>query len=259
MLWAYPAKLRAHAPDALSHGEPGRRRQRPDRPDERPPGREDEPDGDDDHALGAASDADVAAQPERLRARTGVADEERAGDGGEGEADADEVAVARKDERNRAEDDAFADAVGGRVEEGAEGRPLPARPRERAVEDVEDRADEEHENGRGDAESDPRRGERVRRDASAREPEHGATGDPASALRVAALQAGGPAQGGPQASLGKSRRNRWLCRRTSARSATAIPPTTSSQKWFAVAMTQNQTQSGHTAHNRRSHLRRVTV
>src|ERR671936_2900368 len=105
MLWAYPAKLRAHAPDALSHGEPGRRRQRPDRPDERPPGREGEPDGDDDHALGAASDPDVAAQPERLRARTGVADEERAGDRRDGERERDLVAVSGEDERDCAEDE----------------------------------------------------------------------------------------------------------------------------------------------------------
>src|SRR5437588_5045623 len=143
MLCAHATKLAPHAPDALADREPRGRRQRPDRPHERAPRSEDEPDRDHHHALRAAADPDVAAQPERLRARAGVADEERARDGGEREADADEVAVASEDERDRAEDDALADPVGGRVEEGAEGRPLPARPRERSVEDVEDRADDE--------------------------------------------------------------------------------------------------------------------
>src|SRR5436853_3441446 len=143
MLWACTSKLGANAPDALAGAEAGGRRQRSDRPDEGTPGSEDEADGDDDHALGAASDPDVAAQAERLRSGAGVADEERAGDGGEREADPDQVAVAAEDERDRAEDDALADAIGRRVEEGAERRPLPARPRERAVEDVGHRADAE--------------------------------------------------------------------------------------------------------------------
>src|ERR671935_1876269 len=143
MLWPCPTKLRANAPHALPDREPGGRRERADRPGEHSPRSEDEADGDDDDALGAAADADVAAQAEHLRARAGVADEERAGHGGEGQADADEVVVAREDERDRAEHHTLADAVGGRVEEGAERRALAARPRERPVEDVEDRADDE--------------------------------------------------------------------------------------------------------------------
>src|SRR5947207_14000111 len=127
MLWACAAQLHADAPHALADGEPRRHGENADRPHERAPGREDEADGDDDDALRAAADADVAAQTERLRAGARVADEERAGDGGEREPDADEVVVAREDERDRAQNDAFAHPVGGRVEEGAEGRPFPAR------------------------------------------------------------------------------------------------------------------------------------
>src|SRR5919197_4191291 len=130
MLWTCSAKLRAHAPHPLPDREPRGRSECAHRPYERAPGGEDEADRDHDDPLGAASDADVAAQAERLRARAGVADEERAGDGGEGEADTDEVAVAAENERDRAEHDALADAVGGRVEERAEGGALPARPRE---------------------------------------------------------------------------------------------------------------------------------
>src|SRR5919199_1622860 len=220
MLWVCAAQLRADAPDALADREPRGRRQGSDRPDERTPGSEDEADGDHDHPLRAASDADVAAQPERLRARAGVADEEGADDRGEHEADAHEVVVTCEDERDRAEDDTFADAIGGGVEERAEGRPLPARPRKRAVEDVEDRADdedagaepveedlvpvlEEDEDGGGDAERDAAGRERVGRDACAREAEHRAAGDPASALRVAALQARGPAQARASGEPGK--------------------------------------------------------
>src|SRR3989440_6450990 len=211
MLWACPTKLRAHAPHALPDGEPCGRRQRADRPDEGAPRSEDEPDGDDDDPLGAASDADVAAEAESLGARACVADEERPGDGGEREADADEVVVTREDERDRAENDAFADPVGRRVEKRSEGCPLPAGPRERPVEDVEDRADdedaggepveedlvpvlEEDEDGRGDAEPDAAGRQRVGRDAGAREAEQGAAGEQAGAVRVAALQTRGLAQ-----------------------------------------------------------------
>src|SRR5438876_6459093 len=143
MLWAFSPKLCAHAPHALPDGEPGGHRQRADRPDEGAPRSEDEPDGDDDDPFGAAADPDVAAEAECFRPRPRVADQERAGDGRECEADADEVVVAREDQRDRAEDDALADPVGGRVEKRSEGRSLPARARERAVQDVEDRADDE--------------------------------------------------------------------------------------------------------------------
>ena len=69
--------------------------------------------------------------------------EEGAGDRDDREDDRDVVSGAREDERDRSEHRALADAVGGRVEEGAERRRLPAGARERAVEDVEDRADDE--------------------------------------------------------------------------------------------------------------------
>src|SRR5207245_2062133 len=81
--------------------------------------------------------------PECLRARACVADEERAGDGGDGEGEGGLVPVARLDQRDRAEDEALGDSVGGRVDEGAEGRRLTARAGERPVEDVEERADDE--------------------------------------------------------------------------------------------------------------------
>src|SRR5256714_9937298 len=139
MLWAC-AKLRPDAPDPLADREPRGRGEHADRPDERAPRCEDEADRDDDHALGAAADADVPTQSERLRAGARVADEEGAGDGGEREPDADEIVMAGEDECDRAQDDPLADAVGRRVEEGAAGRSLPARPRERAVEDVGDPA-----------------------------------------------------------------------------------------------------------------------
>src|SRR5919199_1833160 len=61
---------------------------------------------------------------------------------GQGADRPDERAPRSEDEPD-GDDDALADAVGGGVEEGAEGRALAARPRECAVEDVEDRADEE--------------------------------------------------------------------------------------------------------------------
>ena len=53
------------------------------------------------------------------------------------------VPRAGEDERDRGEHRSLADAVGGGVEEGAERRRLPAGARQRAVEDVEDRADDE--------------------------------------------------------------------------------------------------------------------
>src|SRR5205823_5063757 len=218
MLWACLPELRAHAPHALADREPGGRREDADRPHERSPGSEDEADRDHDYPFRAAADPDVAAQAERLRAGTRVADEERAGDGGEGEPDADEVVVAGEDERDRPEDDALAHAVGRRVEEGAERRSLAARPGERAVEDVEDRADdedggaepveeelvpvlEEDEDGGGSAERDARGGQRIRCDARAREAEHRAARELAGALRVAALQARGPRHGFLRAEL----------------------------------------------------------
>src|SRR5215211_6253758 len=52
-------------------------------------------------------------------------------------------AVAREHERDRGQHETLADAVGGRVEEGAERRRLAAGARERPIEDVEQRADDD--------------------------------------------------------------------------------------------------------------------
>ena len=49
------------------------------------------------------------------------------------------------------------------------------------------------------------------------------------------------------ASTGRSRRFATRAMMPSERSATTIPASTSSQKWFAVARTQNQTQAGQSA------------
>ena len=95
--------------------------------------------------------------------------------------DRDVVPLAGQDEPDRRQHRALADPVGGRVEEGAERRRLPADARERPVEDVEDRADDEDgraepveedlvailegdEHRRDEAERDARRGEHVGRD-----------------------------------------------------------------------------------------------
>src|SRR2546425_49672 len=72
-----------------------------------------------------------------------VSDEERARDRRERERERDSVVVPVEDERDCAEHRALADPVGGGVEERAERRRLPAGAGERAVEDVEDRADHE--------------------------------------------------------------------------------------------------------------------
>src|ERR1051326_6358188 len=93
------AQLTANAQDPLADGEPGGYGEEVDRPLEAAPRREDEPAGDHDHALGAAAEADVALQPEQLRLRAGVRDEEGAGHRGCGERDRDLVAVTREDER----------------------------------------------------------------------------------------------------------------------------------------------------------------
>ena len=86
------------------------------------------------------------------------------------------AAVAREDVRDRGEHEALADAVGGRVEERAEGRRLAAGAGERAVEDVEDRAGDE--DGRAEPEEeqlvvaleeDEHRGDEAERDAADRQ------------------------------------------------------------------------------------------
>src|SRR5919204_1459763 len=69
------AELPPDVEDPLEHREPGRRGEERDRPRQDTPRRQDEAACDDDDALGARSDAHVAAQPERLRPRARVADE----------------------------------------------------------------------------------------------------------------------------------------------------------------------------------------
>src|SRR4051812_18854788 len=137
--------LLADVEHALDDRDPGRDGEEQDRPGQHAPGCEHETRGDDDDTLRTRADADVAAQAESLGARTGVGDEDRAGDCGDGHRDEDVVAVAREDERDRREHASLADPVGRRVEEGAERGRLAAFAGERAVEDVEERADHEDE------------------------------------------------------------------------------------------------------------------
>jgi len=141
---------------------------------------------------------------ERLRLRPHVRHEEGAGDRGDREHDRNVVAGPREDERNRCEHRALADAVGRGVEEGAEHGRLPADPRERAVENVEDRADDEDsgaepvekelvpalerdEHCRDETQRDPNRRERVRGDARACEAGHRAACEGAGAGRITVL------------------------------------------------------------------------
>ncbi len=108
------------------------------------------------------------------------------------------VAVAREHERGRAQHGALGDAIGGRVDEGAERRGLAARARERAVEDVDDRADQEDggrrdvvlavdQHGGDEVEAEAERGQLVGRDAALAEDAHGARGELAGAVGVAGL------------------------------------------------------------------------
>src|SRR5919204_350288 len=80
--------------------------------------------------VSAGSAPDVAAQAESLRFRAGVADEKGAGNGRERERERDGLVMALENKRDCAENSAFADAVGRRVEERAERRRLPAGARE---------------------------------------------------------------------------------------------------------------------------------
>ena len=131
--------------DPLQNRYPGGERQQRNRGDEQPDAdrREHEAARDHDDALGARADPDVAAQPHRLGLRARVTHEERAGDRGECERERDGMVVPVEDQRDRAEHRALADPVCRRVEECAERRRLAARAGERAVEDVEDRAEDE--------------------------------------------------------------------------------------------------------------------
>jgi hypothetical protein len=96
-----------------------------------------------DHALGTAADADVSLEADQLGLRARVRNEEGTGDRRDAEDDGDVVAGAREHEGDCREHEPFADPVGERVEELAERRRLVALTGERAVEDVEDRADDE--------------------------------------------------------------------------------------------------------------------
>ena len=108
------------------------------------------------------------------------------------------VAVAREHERDRAQHGALGDAIGGRVDEGAEDRGLAAGARERAVQDVDDRADQEDggrrdvvlavdQHGGDEVEGEAERGQLVGRDAALTEHAHGARGELARAVGVAGL------------------------------------------------------------------------
>src|SRR5919202_3988988 len=80
-LWRHAlSQLPPNVKDALQDRDPRCRSQERNRADEEPDAerREHEAGGDHDDALGAGADADVAAQPERLRTRARVADEEGA-------------------------------------------------------------------------------------------------------------------------------------------------------------------------------------
>ncbi len=114
--------------------------------------------------------------------------------------------VAGEDEGDRAEHQPLADAVRGRVEEGAERRLLPPDPGQRPVEDVEDRPDDEHQRPEPEEdvlvpalEEDEHGGRRAERHAGGREgvgshprpgeAEHGTRRQAAGAARVARLDA----------------------------------------------------------------------
>ena len=200
-------QLLADVQDALEHRDPRGHGEQIDRPLEPAPRREHEAGRDHDDALGARAEPDVAAEPERLSLRANVRHEEGAGDCDDREDDGDVVSGAGEDERDRGEHRALADAVGRGVEEGAEGGRFASRARQRAVEDVEDRADDEErraepveeelvpalerdEHCREETQRDPRRREGVRGDARAGETGDRAACDRAGAGRIAVLHPG---------------------------------------------------------------------
>src|SRR5919201_1422357 len=179
------AELLANEEDALQDREPGRRREKGDRARqyELVDRGEDEAGGDHDDAFRATPESDVTLETQCLRARTRVADEERACDCRERERDAPHLPVPHEDEPDRAEHEALPDAIDSRIQERAERTSAATASRQRAVEDVENRADDEERCG----------------------------------VHVTIVP---------------------------AKTATPIPAATSSQKWFPLAMTENQTQPG---------------
>ena len=86
---------------------------------------------------------DVGTQAESLGLRARVGDEERSDHRGDRDDDRPALPLLGEDERDRGEHRALADTIRRRVEERPERRRLPADSRERSVEDVEDRADDE--------------------------------------------------------------------------------------------------------------------
>ena len=158
-------------------------------------------------------------RPSALGLRARVRDEERAGDGRHRDGDEDRVVLRREDVGDRRQHEALAHAVGGRVEERAERRRLAAGACERAVQDVEQRADDEDEPRRasrrgsrsGPSKStrteaaaqsgDAARREGVRRDPRAGEADHRARRERARAGRVAVLDRGRSAHGRDRSSV----------------------------------------------------------
>src|SRR5919197_1279192 len=138
-------KLLADEEDPLDHGQPSRSREEGDRDreDEVVEWGEAEPRGNDDDPLGPAAEADVTLEPQRLRPRPRVADKERARDRRERERDGPHLVVPHEHEPDRAEHEPLAHTVDSRVEERPEGTARAAAAGERAVEDVEDRSDDE--------------------------------------------------------------------------------------------------------------------
>jgi hypothetical protein len=107
------SELVADGQDSVNDGQPGGRREEVDEPLERDTERrEDQPARDDHDALRAAADSDVSLEADQLGLRPCVGDEEGSGDRGNAEDDADVIARVRKDQRDRGEDEPFADPVG---------------------------------------------------------------------------------------------------------------------------------------------------
>src|SRR5215210_1163852 len=145
-------KLPADVDDPLDHRQPGCDGEEVDGPGQHAPRGEKQAGDDHRHPLCPAPDPDVALEVERLRLGPRVADEERAGHGREGGGERDLVSVSREDERDRSEHDCLADAIRGRVEEGAERGAAPALAGERAVEHVQQRPGPEQERPRPEPE-----------------------------------------------------------------------------------------------------------
>ncbi len=135
-------------------------------------------------------------------------------------------ALACEDERRGSEHEALGDAIGRRVDEGAERRRLAAETCQRAVEDVDDRPDEERdagedvllleqEHGGDDVEREAERGELVGSHAALAQRDHAAARERARPVGVAGLDA---MHGGVGGHGGQGSRR---CRRLRASAATS--------------------------------------